>query len=171
MFDGLEASNPALDIFRFDVAALFGDAIAHPEWFGLANVTDSAAPGLQPGATSYNTSLIAPNANQYLFCDDLHPTATVHAILAERALMHLSTPGDFNRDGTVDAPDYVVWRKKSGSVLTPPDLGLWRVSYGEVSGAGAMAFAGSDVSESGAWQLFATAMAFVYGFNCRFRLQ
>ena len=63
-----------------------------------------------------------PNAHEYVFWDDLHPTATVHAILAERVQMQLATPGDFNRDNTTDAADYVAWRKRLGSVYTPPDI-------------------------------------------------
>jgi phospholipase/lecithinase/hemolysin len=170
MLDGLETGNPALDIFRFDVAGLFGDAIANPHWFSLANVTDSAAPGLQPGDSSYNTSLLASNANEYLFWDDLHPTATVHAILAERLLMQLSTPGDFNRDDTVDAADYVAWRKRSGIALTPPDLDLWRTRYGENSSAAPGAFAGTHVPEPTFLQLLAMAIALACGHKCRSRL-
>jgi phospholipase/lecithinase/hemolysin len=105
MLDTLAASNSSLTIHRLDVAALFSQAIANPAAFGLANVTNSAAPGLQPGASSYNTSLIAPNANQYLFWDDLHPTATVHAELAQYALQQLMLPGDINRDGRVNVAD------------------------------------------------------------------
>lgn len=81
-----------LAFFRLDVASLFADAIANPAKFGLTNVTAAAAPGLAPGASSYNTSLIAPNASQYLFWDDLHPTATVHSILATRALALVAVP-------------------------------------------------------------------------------
>ena len=83
--DNLAAGNLALEFYRLDVAALFADAIADPAAFGLTNVADSAAPGLEPGAGSYDTSQIVPNPNEYIFWDDVHPTATVHAVLAERA--------------------------------------------------------------------------------------
>lgn len=114
----LELSDdaPGLEFFRLDVAALFVDAIDHPSKFGLSNVTASAAPGLQPGAGNYNTSLIAPNANEYLFWDDLHPTATVHSLLAARALALVDgTPGDFNADATVDAADLAAWQSNFGA--------------------------------------------------------
>jgi phospholipase/lecithinase/hemolysin len=91
--DSLELANPALRIHRLDVAAAFAEFLAQPASFGLANVTVPAAPGLEPGATTYNTALIAPNANQYLFWDDLHPTATGHALLADRALAAVPEPG------------------------------------------------------------------------------
>jgi hypothetical protein len=128
--DNLESGNPALTIFRFDVAALFAQAIASPSMFGLTNVTQAAAPGLQPGASSYNTNLIAPNANQYLFWDDLHPTTTVHAALGRRALAVVSR-GDFNWDGVVDAADYVIWRKEFSFI----DIGEWTSNFGELVGS------------------------------------
>ena len=104
-----------LTFFRLDVASLFAEAIATPAKFGLVNVTSAAAPGLQPGASSYNTSFIAPNANQYLFWDDLHPTAAVHSILATRAQALVDgVPGDFNADGTVDATDLAIWKTNFG---------------------------------------------------------
>ena len=37
-----------------------------------------------------------------------------------------SLPGDFNNDGTVDAADYVVWRKNPGGIYTQNDFNLWR---------------------------------------------
>ena len=33
-------------------------------------------------------------------------------------------PGDFNRDGSVDAADYVVWRKNPGGIYTPDDYNV-----------------------------------------------
>jgi phospholipase/lecithinase/hemolysin len=92
MLDNIEAISPALSLFRLDVAALFSEAIAQPQDFGLVNVMSPAAPGLVPGASSYNASQIAPNSHEYLFWDDLHPTATVHKILAQRALSLFAVP-------------------------------------------------------------------------------
>lgn len=41
--------------------------------------------------------------------------------------------GDFNSDGKVDAADYVVWRKTSG---TQAQFNLWRANFGESAGGG-----------------------------------
>ena len=148
MLDGLESGNPALTIFRLDVASLFNDAIANPAAFGLTNVTQSAAPGLQPGPSSYNTNQIAPNANQYLFWDDLHPTTTVHAHLAAAALdLLLSLPGDFNDDGLVDAADYVVWRDGLGTTRTPQEYDVWRMNFGRSSTVGTIIGVDSTIPE------------------------
>jgi phospholipase/lecithinase/hemolysin len=142
MLNGVESNNPAVTIHRLDVSAMFSAALANPAAFGLVNVTTPAAPGLEPGDTSYNTSLIAPNANQYLFWDELHPTATVHAILAQRALDLFRLPSDFNRDNIVDGSDYVLWRKGVGTAYIPYDYQIWRSHFGESAGGGGSTVAG-----------------------------
>jgi T5SS/PEP-CTERM-associated repeat protein len=48
-------------------------------------------------------------------------------------------PGDFNHDGTVDAADYVVWRKGLGTVPTQENYNIWRNNFGRTAGSGASA--------------------------------
>ena len=43
-------------------------------------------------------------------------------------------PGDFNLNGSVDAADYVVWRKTDGSAAA---YNLWRSHFGQTVGSGA----------------------------------
>jgi hypothetical protein len=50
------------------------------------------------------------------------------------------TPGDFNDDGTVDAADYVVWRKGLGTTYTQADYDLWRTHFGQTAGSGAVGY-------------------------------
>jgi phospholipase/lecithinase/hemolysin len=115
--EAIEAGGAGLEFYRLDVAALFTEAIANPAAFGLTNVTDSAAPGLEPGASFYNTSQIVSNPNEYMFWDDLHPTAAVHTILAHRAFALLEgVPGDFDADGAVDADDLASWKLGFGAI-------------------------------------------------------
>jgi hypothetical protein len=66
----------------------------------------------------------------------------------EIELMNLS-PGDYNRNGQVDAADYVVWRKQFGNIVeaftgadgngdeivNAPDYTVWRDNFGNDSGA------------------------------------
>jgi hypothetical protein len=52
-----------------------------------------------------------------------------------------SLPGDFNHDGTVDAADYIIWRKTDG---TPAGYNAWRTHFGQPSGGGASAIGSSD---------------------------
>jgi probable HAF family extracellular repeat protein len=53
-------------------------------------------------------------------------------------LTPIPIPGDFNNNGTVDAADYVVWRKTGGS---PDDYSAWQTNFGRSfftgSGSGA----------------------------------
>jgi hypothetical protein len=72
----------------------------------------------------------------------------------------VSTPGDFNGDGTVDAADYVVWRKTNGSQT---NYTLWRSNFGKPpgSGAGATGSAGA-VPEPATLVMLSTAMLGMY---------
>ncbi len=45
-------------------------------------------------------------------------------------------PGDFNQNGVVDAPDYVLWRKYLGTIYMQSDYGMWRSHFGQTSGSG-----------------------------------
>jgi hypothetical protein len=46
------------------------------------------------------------------------------------------TPGDYNRDATVDAADYVVWRKGLGTIYTQADYDVWHANFGQTIGSG-----------------------------------
>jgi hypothetical protein len=50
--------------------------------------------------------------------------------------------GDFNGDGTVDAADYVVWRKNDGS---QEGYNAWRTNFGRTAGAGSASVNGAGV--------------------------
>jgi hypothetical protein len=64
------------------------------------------------------------------------------SILAGEVGAPVDTPGDFNKDGTVDAADYVMWRKNNGPA---GDYTTWQNNFGEGSpGAGGFAVAGAD---------------------------
>ena len=56
--------------------------------------------------------------------------------------------GDFNADHSVDAADYVAWRKGLGTAYSPNDYQTWRAHFGENDGNGAGAALFSDVPES-----------------------
>jgi hypothetical protein len=58
------------------------------------------------------------------------------AIVAPFRIVAELPPGDFNQDGTVDAADYVVWRKTDG---TQTGYDAWRANFGTslLAGSGA----------------------------------
>lgn len=73
--DDLETSLE-IEVFRFDVFDLMQQIMDDPASFGFSNVTQ---PALDPQAGP------RPNADEYLFWDDLHPTTTAHQIFGDRA--------------------------------------------------------------------------------------
>jgi hypothetical protein len=69
----------------------------------------------------------------------------------------LGFPGDYNSDGTVDAADYVVWRKQAG---TPTSYNTWRTNFGETfAGSGWGASANATVPEPAAFVMLIVAAA------------
>ena len=51
-------------------------------------------------------------------------------------MLSVAIPGDFNLDGSIDAADYVVWRKNPGGIYTPADFNIWRAHFGQTAGSG-----------------------------------
>jgi hypothetical protein len=46
-------------------------------------------------------------------------------------------PSDFNHDDTIDAADYIVWRKNPGGIYTQDDYYTWRENFGRtLTGSG-----------------------------------
>jgi hypothetical protein len=143
MIASTHTSHPTTTFYQYDLTALFNQALANPALFGLVNTTNSSAPGLEPGDTSYNTSQEVPNPNQYLFWDDVHPTANVHAILGRRVLDLFFPPGDYSRNVATDDADYVLLRKGLGTTYQPIDYNIWRAHFGQTT-AGAPGSGASD---------------------------
>jgi hypothetical protein len=65
--------------------------------------------------------------------------------------------GDYNRDGTVDAADYVVWRKTG--INGPTGYDTWRTNFGESGGSGSVATANTTVPEPTTFVMFIVAAA------------
>lgn len=113
--DAFELANPEVTVYRLDLAQLLIDLIADAANRGFTNTTDSAAPGLEAGLPGYDQSQIVANPNEYLFWDNVHPTASVHRLLGYEALRAVLPEGDYNYDGQVTVADYQVWRDAYGS--------------------------------------------------------
>jgi hypothetical protein len=73
-------------------------------------------------------------------------------------------PGDFNNSGTVDAADYVVWRKGLGTTYTRTDYDVWRAHFGQTAGSGTGAGVNAAVPEPATMVMlmFATAGSCVW---------
>ena len=71
-------------------------------------------------------------------------------------------PGDFNADGTVDASDYVVWRKGLGTTFVPADYNAWRSHFGQT-----LAIANAaTVPEPTAWILWGASWTMLITARC-----
>jgi hypothetical protein len=92
-------------------------------------------------------------------------------------------PGDYSRNGTVDAADYVVWRDRLGTnvqlfnevagvtpgMVTAEDYTAWKERFGKTSGAGS-GIVGASVPEPGtlaymAWAIACMLAAYIRGRN------
>jgi hypothetical protein len=116
-------------------------------------------------ATGQLTLDFAPNAFG-LAVVTIRATDTAGEFVEVTFTVTVLNPGDYNRDGSVDAADYVVWRKTRGATGLPTfsgadgdgdgdvdsnDLAVWKANYGETSappGAGSGALVASSPSTS-----------------------
>jgi len=92
------------------------------------------------------------NTGGALFTDDTYFTGT--------GMVQVSTLGDFNGNGTVDAADYVVWRKGYSGNTALYDL--WRTNFGNTAPAGSGSGGGlgaSTVPEPSTFALLALTIA------------
>ena len=70
---------PGIDIRIVDIYGLLNDIVAHPQSYGLANVTDAC---VTPNVAPFKCD----KPDTYLFWDGVHPTKVVHELIAQRAL-------------------------------------------------------------------------------------
>ena len=96
------AASLEITILQMDVQVMLQEVLSHPAAFGFANVTD---PALNGG--------VVPNPEEYLFWDDVHPTAAGHDLLA--GVSGPWYPGDVDGDCDVDADDYVILKRNLGA--------------------------------------------------------
>lgn len=82
------AAAPGIDLTLLDTLSLEGGLIANPAAWGLTDVTDSCYVGPETGGGT-----VCANPDQYLYWDQVHPTAAVHALIAQAAERALPEPG------------------------------------------------------------------------------
>jgi hypothetical protein len=115
--------------------------------------------------------------NRILELDESNNTtlAKISVVVSEPTIL----AGDFNRDGTVDARDYTLWRDTLGAKVSQgtgadgdgggrvglPDLEVWKSHFGDVSGS-----AGAAVPEPAGVAAVAIASILCLGFPNRGRL-
>jgi hypothetical protein len=95
---------------------------------------------------SGNAKFVVPNtgtfavdatlADLYISAGLFSGTGIMHAVEGDNRVFMAAAglTGDHNGDGTVDAADYVVWRKTDGD---PAGYNAWRSNFGATAGGGA----------------------------------
>ncbi|MGD1864240.1 MAG: SGNH/GDSL hydrolase family protein [Phormidesmis sp.] len=78
----LEATSGA-NIIQLDVGSLIDGAIGSPDEFGFTNVTDSC---LSDFVSITEFGAPCSNPDEFLFWDDVHPTAQTHSLIAQLAV-------------------------------------------------------------------------------------
>jgi hypothetical protein len=74
-----------------------------------------------------DSNLAVAGAFQYFNPDLGTPPGSVYVFDVTR---DVEIAGDFDRNGTIDAADYVVWRNGLGTTYTQADYSLWRANFG-----------------------------------------
>lgn len=83
------------DIIVFDVNGIFGDIITNPNRYGITNTTDACIDVLACIAGDRDAQ------NEFLFFDGVHPTAGVHAKVAETLATTIRAPTTIAAEGDV----------------------------------------------------------------------
>ncbi len=82
--DGLGASDPTLNIMQFDATSVLFAVTLDPAAYGFTNVSTPCLDAVTGSACA--------NPSEYLFWDDVHPTAAGHDVLAAAALLVIPEP-------------------------------------------------------------------------------
>lgn len=138
--DSIAAASPAVTIYRGDMFGLFAQALNRPTDFGFMNVTD---PALRADGT------VAPNPDQYLFYDTIHPTRAGHTVLAGFAFETVTTrtwsataTGDWSRAANwiehrvPDVKSAVVVTSSLQPLRPTTDVTVRKLRFGAASSAG-----------------------------------
>lgn len=94
--DKLANANPGLNLMPFDVYALFQEVFATPADFGLTDVSNGVVEfclfdaAVDPGVDNCALPDVMPTG--YAFYDEQHPSAQMHAIIADGALDAAGVP-------------------------------------------------------------------------------
>ncbi len=126
VYASLDSSDPSrmliVAINRTANPITTGIAVVHDRIFDYAKVYQltSASPSPQTAADIVLNKL---NAFQYTM-----PAYSVSTLV----LISSSIPGDFNRDGTVDGDDLLIWQRGLGT-FTQSDYTNWQINFGRAS--------------------------------------
>jgi hypothetical protein len=154
------AGTQSLATYQLDVSPLIGDTLPS---FG---VDYELSPGESYTGDGSDLVLVEWNGMAWtplvFSFDDISKRLTMTGWTAASATLAIvqeaeQLGGDYNRDGFVDAADYVAWRKGVGVPVTEPYYNAWREDFGETVGGGGAAAASVSAPEPSAFAVVASA--------------
>jgi hypothetical protein len=173
-------------IFATNNTGVFTDPA--PLIWGATTTTSTgtvAASGLLATLTVDTTGITSGQFDLLLNPPATGPTAFADAGVVTtltNGSLHIGAPpaltGDYNRNGTVDAADYVLWREtlnqmgpglaadgNANNEVDAADYNVWRTNFGRTASAGASAGGALPVPEPATLALYALALPFVSRFD------
>lgn len=179
---GSQSIGPAFSSLAFvqDVPWATGDIFGNAAWSTAARLASGTfAAGLTP-AFSAGTNDIANTGNVFTSVGtSLNYGAIAAATISTTVRTNFSASllPDYNRNGVVDAADYVLWRNTQGATgaglpadgngdgtVNQADYNLWRASFGALAGsASAAGLSTSVVPEPASGLLFVLGAVLVAG--------
>jgi hypothetical protein len=149
-------------------------------------LADGAIAGALTAYSAADLTILAAQLNESFWDSEFGPQGP-SAWAQEHLRVFVDMRGDFNQNGTVDAADYVVWRKTLGQTrdrfgpslaadanddgqIDAADYGIWRSHFGNTALTAAGATAGSSSSANAAVPeptAAALALLALLGLACR----
>jgi hypothetical protein len=92
-------------------------------------------------------AVVDPITGDFLFSTPATAGGGDHIYVVSRTGASNGIPGDYNNDGTVDAADYVVWRKSPNTYGDSGGYNVWQMNFGRNAGNGSGSTVNAAVPE------------------------
>ena len=109
-----------IDVNLIDAWSIFNEIVNNADHVGITNTQDQACSGgatvpLVPLPICGSGANVVSNVDEYLFFDKAHPSATMHKIIGQFAVMNIGD-ADTDGDGIIDSNDLCDWTEDASTV-------------------------------------------------------
>jgi hypothetical protein len=114
-----------------DLSTSFPDSLMGGRYYNLMDFTDAGY------RSFFSINTIYPKLENF---DLVQPVGAGGRLIMNGHVLSyvIGQSGDFNRDGSVDAADYVFWRQYLGTWFTQQDYSVWRTNFGQSAATSAL---------------------------------